>query len=90
VKTLRTIWSKLRSLCQRREVKREIDAELRFHLEQRTAEDIAAGLSPEDAAREARKRFGNAARASAKRRSKTSVSVCGCCGRIPASPPWLC
>jgi predicted permease len=40
-------------------VKREIDEELRFHLEQRTAENIAAGMTPEDAEREARKRFGN-------------------------------
>ena len=40
-------------------MKREIDDELQFHLEQRTAENIAAGMSPEDAAREARKRFGN-------------------------------
>ncbi len=59
MKTLRTIWSKVRSLRQRREVKREIDEELRFHLEQRTAENLAAGMTPEDAAREARKRFGN-------------------------------
>ena len=56
---LRTIWSKLRSLWQRGEVNREIDEELRFHLEQRVAENIAAGPSPEDAAREARKCFGN-------------------------------
>jgi predicted permease len=40
-------------------VKQEIDEELRFHIEQRAAENIAAGISPEDAAREARKRFGN-------------------------------
>ena len=46
-------------LCQRGKVKREIDEELQFHLEQRTAENIAGGMSPEDAAREARKRFGN-------------------------------
>ncbi|MBI5383194.1 MAG: ABC transporter permease [Verrucomicrobia bacterium] len=57
--TLRTIWLKLRSLRQRDEVKQEIDEELRFHLDQRTAENIAAGMSPEEAAREARKRFGN-------------------------------
>ncbi len=49
----------LRSLGQRRAVKQEIDEELRFHLEQRTVENIAAGMSPEEAAREARKRFGN-------------------------------
>lgn len=59
MKTLRTIWLRIRSLWQRREVKREIDEELRFHLEQRAAENLAAGMEPEAAAREARKRFGN-------------------------------
>jgi predicted permease len=46
-------------LFPRPAVKREIDEELRFHLDQRTAENLSAGMSPEDAAREARKRFGN-------------------------------
>jgi len=55
----KTIWSKLRSLGTRRVVKREIDEELRFHIEQRTAENIAAGMSSAEAAREALKRFGN-------------------------------
>ena len=59
MKTPRTIWSKLRALWQRRAVKQEIDEELRFHLEQRTTENIAGGMAPEAAAREARKRFGN-------------------------------
>jgi hypothetical protein len=59
VKTLQPFWSKFRSFWRRRKVKREIDEELRFHLEQGTAENIAAGMSPEDAARAARKRFGN-------------------------------
>jgi predicted permease len=59
VKTLLTIWSRLRSLWERPAAKREIDEELRFHLEQRTAENLAAGMSPEAAAREARRRFGN-------------------------------
>jgi len=40
-------------------VKQEIDEELRFHIEQRTAENITKGMTPEEAAREARKRFGN-------------------------------
>jgi putative ABC transport system permease protein len=53
------IWRWLRSLGQRRAVKPEVDEELRFHLEQRTAENIAAGMSAVEAAREARKRFGN-------------------------------
>src|SRR5580658_2463548 len=48
-----------KKLFQRPAIKREIDEELRFHIEQRTAENIAAGMSPEDAASDARKRFGN-------------------------------
>jgi predicted permease len=56
---LHMIWRWLRSLGQRRAVKQEIDEELRFHIEQRTGENIAAGMPPEEAAREARKRFGN-------------------------------
>jgi predicted permease len=59
MKMLRTIFLRIRSLCQRGEVKREIDEELRFHVEQRSAENIAKGMTPEEAAREARKRFGN-------------------------------
>jgi predicted permease len=54
-----SIWQRLRSLALQRAAKREIDEELRFHLEQRIAENIATGMSPEQAAREARKRFGN-------------------------------
>ncbi len=59
MKKLSSILHRLRSLGQRRTAKQEIDEELRFHIEQRTAENIAAGMTPEDAAREARKRFGN-------------------------------
>src|SRR2546427_5821439 len=53
------VWRRLRSLGQRRAVKEEIDEELRFHVEMRTAENAAAGMSPEEAPREARRRFGN-------------------------------
>src|SRR5713226_5591958 len=56
---LKTPWRRLRSLGQTKTAKQEIDDELRFHIEQRMAENIAAGMSPADAAREARKRFGN-------------------------------
>jgi predicted permease len=55
----RSIWIRARSLAQQRAVKQEIDEELRFHLEQRIAENLAAGMSPDEAARSARKRFGN-------------------------------
>ena len=59
MKMLRTICSRIRSLWRRPALKREIDEELRFHIEQRTAEYVAGGTSPEEAARKARKRFGN-------------------------------
>src|SRR5881397_1219322 len=59
MKILRTVWSRLRAVGQRRIVKQEIDEELRFHLEQRTAKNIAAGMPPEEAARAARRCFGN-------------------------------
>lgn len=57
--SFKTIWSRLRSLGQAKAVKQDIDEELRSHLELRTAENIAKGMSPEAAARDARKRFGN-------------------------------
>lgn len=39
--SFKQIWKKTRSHWKRREVKREIDEELRFHIEQRTAESPA-------------------------------------------------
>jgi predicted permease len=42
-----------------RQVAREVDDELAFHLARRTEELIAAGLSPPDARREAERQFGN-------------------------------
>jgi hypothetical protein len=45
----------LRSLGRPRATQREIDEELRFHLEQRAADNCAAGLPPAEAARQARR-----------------------------------
>jgi hypothetical protein len=41
---------------------KELDDELRFHLEQRTRDYIARGMSPEAARQAAAQRFGDAAR----------------------------
>lgn len=43
------LWLRLRSLFLRPQVERELDAELRFHLEQQTSENLAAGMSPDEA-----------------------------------------
>lgn len=52
------LWSKLSALLRRRKFEREMAEEIRLHLEQRTAENVAAGLSPADARNAALRRFG--------------------------------
>jgi putative ABC transport system permease protein len=49
----------LRSLFRRTEVERELDDEIRYHLEQQVALNIAAGMSEDEAHRAARRAFGN-------------------------------
>ena len=47
------------NLFHRSKLDEEIDAELRSHIEMRTADNIAAGMSPKEARRDAHLRFGN-------------------------------
>jgi predicted permease len=49
----------LQTLFSRRRVVKELDDELAFHLDQQTAENIAAGMKPEEARRAALHSFGN-------------------------------
>ena len=72
---LRTIWRRIRSLGRQAELTSEIDEEIRFHLEQRTEENIAAGMSPKEAARDARKRFGNLQAVREKCRESSGLSI---------------
>ncbi len=55
-----SIWRKMREFWRRGQVKREIDEELQFHLDQRVRDNLAAGMRPEEAWRAARLSFGNA------------------------------
>ena len=41
---------RLRSLCRRPNVESELEAELRFHLDQLIEENISFGMPPEEAA----------------------------------------
>jgi putative ABC transport system permease protein len=50
---------RLVNLLRRERVDAEIEAELRSHIELRTADNVAAGMSPGEARRTARLRFGN-------------------------------
>ncbi|HEY4358738.1 MAG TPA: ABC transporter permease [Acidobacteriaceae bacterium] len=54
-----SIVHRIANLFSRSQVESEIDAELRAHLEMRTEDNLASGMSPEDARRDARVRFGN-------------------------------
>jgi hypothetical protein len=47
------------NLFSRSRVDREIDAELKSHIEMRTEDNVAAGMTREDARRDALLRFGN-------------------------------
>jgi predicted permease len=53
-----TLPLRLRSLFHRPQVDRDLDDEIRDHLERRTADYIARGLSPEEARYAARREFG--------------------------------
>ena len=57
--TLREWLNRLRYLGRRSRFDDDLDVEVRFHLESRTAELIASGLSPRDAAARARAEFGS-------------------------------
>lgn len=56
-----TVPLRLRSLFSRRRVEREMDEEIRFHIEQKTEEGIAAGLAPDAARAAALRAFGGVA-----------------------------
>ncbi len=55
---LRALWNRRRSLWRRREVERELDAELEFHLDMETRAAESRGLTPDEARREALVKFG--------------------------------
>jgi hypothetical protein len=57
--TIKSVLQRLRSPVRGEAAEREIEDELQFHIEMRTRDNIAAGMSPEDAADAAVRRFGN-------------------------------
>src|SRR5882672_1640317 len=59
---LRKLFHRLRSILRRRNVEREMDRELQFHLEMETAENMRRGMSEEEARRVARRSFGGVER----------------------------
>jgi putative ABC transport system permease protein len=52
---------RLKGMLRRERLDRELDDELRSHIEMRTADNLAAGMPPEEARYQAQRRFGNTA-----------------------------
>ena len=52
-------FSRVRRMLQRDRLEKDLDEELRSHLDMRAADNMAAGMTPEEAGRDARRRFGN-------------------------------
>src|SRR6266571_3477389 len=55
----RRFWLRLETLFRRNRVGQRLDDEIQFHLEQQIAENIAAGMSREEARHAAMRTFGN-------------------------------
>jgi predicted permease len=77
--TLSELWSearyRLRALVHRRGVERELDDELRFHIEHEAEKLVRAGLSRDDALRRARLAFGGVSRVKDDSRDARGVSA---------------
>src|SRR5262245_43426840 len=59
---LRLIYTRLHGLLRKNRIEQEMEDEMRFHLLMRTRKNIERGMGPEEAEREARRRFGNIGR----------------------------
>jgi predicted permease len=70
-----TLPLRLRSLFRRDRVEQELDEELRNHIERRTAQNIAAGMTPDDARTAALRAFGGIERRKEEIRETRGVSL---------------
>src|SRR5262245_60270475 len=70
---LNKLWTRLRALLRRSEMERELDEELRYHIEQQTEQNIRLGMNPEEARYTARKAVGGVEQA--KERSRDARGV---------------
>jgi predicted permease len=59
ISELPQLWRRLLFYLRRDRCSRELEEEMRFHLEMRAEENLAAGLSPEEARYAAQRQFGN-------------------------------
>jgi predicted permease len=72
---LSDVWIRMRSLFRRRAVEQELDEELRFHVEQQAAKHVRAGMTREEALRQARLEFGGEAQVEMECREARGISL---------------
>jgi hypothetical protein len=74
-----SLWTRFINLFRTGSLERELDDELRFHIESRIARNIQEGMTPEGAEEQARRQFGNRSRITREmqevRVMKTSIAV---------------
>ncbi|HEX8190085.1 MAG TPA: ABC transporter permease [Pyrinomonadaceae bacterium] len=59
---LSALYRRARALIRSEDIHREIDEEMRFHIEMRAEDNVRRGMSPEEALRDAERRFGRLTR----------------------------
>ncbi|HME00955.1 MAG TPA: ABC transporter permease [Terriglobia bacterium] len=69
------MWQRFRSLLRRSKLEHDLDDELRFHLEMRTTENLATGMSPEEARQAASRSFGGVAQFKEECRDMKTLAV---------------
>jgi macrolide transport system ATP-binding/permease protein len=69
--------ARLRALLRKSEMERELDEELRYHIEQQTDQNIRLGMNPEEARQAARKAFGGVEQAKERSRDTRGVRWIG-------------
>ena len=94
-------FTRLQNLFRRTRLDRELSEELASHLEMHIADNVRAGMTPEEARRNALIKLGGVEQTKEKYRErggwplletwrKICDSGCACCERIRGSPPSPC
>src|SRR5262252_5339720 len=65
--------ARLRALLRKSEMERELDEELRYHIERQTEQNIRLGMNPEEARHAARKAFGGVEQAKERSRDASGI-----------------
>src|SRR5262245_49675879 len=70
---IRKLITRLRALLRKSETERELDEELRYHIERQTEQNIRLGISPDEARNAARRPFGGVEQAKERSRDVRGV-----------------